>query len=87
MTQQTTERNPFLLMINPEVVLAAVEKSVRLSQLNRHLCRPLDRDVSPTGNVALAADANDTLNAIVTCETAQEIAQEIFQEPEASPSA
>jgi hypothetical protein len=43
MTQQATERNPFMLMINPEVVLAAVEKSVRLGQLNRHLCRPLDR--------------------------------------------
>jgi hypothetical protein len=37
--------NPFMLMIEPEVVLAAVEKSERLSQLNRHLCRPLDRPV------------------------------------------
>lgn len=45
MAQQTTERNPFMLMISPEVVLAAVEKSERLGQLNRHLCRPLDRPV------------------------------------------
>ena len=40
--------NPFMLMLNPEVVLAAMEKSERLSQLNRHLCRPLDRP-APTG--------------------------------------
>jgi hypothetical protein len=38
-----------MLMLNPEVVLAAVEKSERLSQLNRHLCRPLDRPVLPAG--------------------------------------
>ena len=43
MSQQVVERNPFMLLLNPEVVLAAVEKSERLSQLNRHLCRPLDR--------------------------------------------
>jgi hypothetical protein len=48
MTQPATVRNPFMLMLNPEVVLAAVEKSERLGQLNRHLCRPLDRP-APTG--------------------------------------
>ncbi len=45
MAHTTTVRNPFMLMLNPEVILAAVEKSERLSQLNRHLCRPLDRPV------------------------------------------
>ena len=37
------EPNPFMLMINPEVVLAAIENSTRLGQLNSRLCRPLDR--------------------------------------------
>jgi hypothetical protein len=61
MAQQTSERNPFMLMINPEVILAAVEKSERLSQLNRHMCRPLDR---PMGAVAAAAGAaNDEADA------------------------
>jgi hypothetical protein len=32
-----------MLMLQPEVVLAAVQRSERLGQLNRHLCRPLDR--------------------------------------------
>jgi len=35
--------NPFMLLLHPEVVVAAMEKSERLSQLNRHLCRPLDK--------------------------------------------
>lgn len=43
MSQQTTERNPFMLLLHPEAVLAAVQKSERLERLNRHLCRPLDR--------------------------------------------
>jgi hypothetical protein len=59
MTQQATERNPFMLMISPEVVLAAVEKSERLGQLNRHLCRPLDRptQASKAAGETLADDA------------------------------
>lgn len=54
MTQSATVRNPFMLMISPEVVLAAIEKSERLAQLNRHLCRPLDR---PTPSTAGARPA------------------------------
>lgn len=42
MAHQVSERNPFLLMINPELVLAAMAKSERLEALKRHLCRPLD---------------------------------------------
>lgn len=43
MAQQSQVRNPFMLMVQPEVVLAAIESSERLGRLNRHLCRPLDR--------------------------------------------
>jgi hypothetical protein len=43
MAQPTTERNPFMLLVNPQEVITAVEKSERLGRLNRHLCRPLDR--------------------------------------------
>lgn len=43
MSQTTPVPNPFMLMISPEVVLAAMENSERLNKLNRHLCRPLDR--------------------------------------------
>jgi hypothetical protein len=54
MAQQTPHSNPFMLMVNPEVVFAAMEASERLSQLNRHLCRPLDR-VAPAGAEAPSA--------------------------------
>ena len=56
MAHTTTVRNPFMLMLNPEVVLAAVEKSERLSQLNRHLCRPLDRPVLPKADATEVDD-------------------------------
>jgi hypothetical protein len=59
MPQQAAERNPFMLMISPEVVLAAVEKSERLGKLNRHLCRPLDRPVPATAGAAVAEVAAD----------------------------
>lgn len=45
MARITTRSNPFTLMMNPEVVLAAIERSERLGQLNRRICRPLDRPV------------------------------------------
>jgi hypothetical protein len=51
MTQPSQVSNPFMLMVQPEVVLAAIEKSERLSRLNRHLCRPLDRQQA-SGQVA-----------------------------------
>jgi hypothetical protein len=60
MTETTTAFNPFMLMIEPEVVLAAVEKSERLGQLNRHLCRPLDR---PLLNPAAKAEGDDEIEA------------------------
>jgi hypothetical protein len=58
MSQQASPRNPFMLMLNPEVVLAAVEKSERLGQLNRHLCRPLDRQ-APNSARAVDGERDD----------------------------
>lgn len=58
MSQSASARNPFLLMLNPEVVLAAIEKSERLGQLNRHMCRPLDRPTAP-GAPSAEGDADE----------------------------
>jgi len=65
MAHQVSERNPFMLMINPEVVLAAMAKSERLEKLNRHLCRPLDRLVTPAVDASAAEpdDPPDGLNS------------------------
>ncbi|MBC7941672.1 MAG: hypothetical protein H7Z19_18290 [Chitinophagaceae bacterium] len=41
-------------MLNPEVVIAAMEKSQRLNALNRRMCRPLDRVVgSPADAISV----------------------------------
>jgi hypothetical protein len=58
MALTASERNPFMLMLHPEVVLAAIEKSERLGKLNRHLCRPLDRPL-PAGATAAGADRDE----------------------------
>ena len=46
MSQQAQARNPFMLLVNPEVVLAAIENSERLGKLNSKMCRPLDGPVA-----------------------------------------
>jgi hypothetical protein len=44
-TQASSDRNPFALMIQPEAVLKAIERSDALSGLRAHVVRPLDRGV------------------------------------------
>lgn len=39
--------NPFGLMMNPQSILEAVERSERLSGLQRRICRPLDKPIIP----------------------------------------
>lgn len=44
---KTAAANPFALMVNPEVVLRAVERSERLARLSSRICRPLDKSLIP----------------------------------------
>ena len=70
MSHQTPERNPFMLLVHPEAVFAAMEKSERLERLNRHLCRPLDRPVggqsSPVASGEEEADDETILSGAPT---------------------
>lgn len=68
MSQTTPEVNPFMLLVHPEAVFAAMEKSERLSGLNRHLCRPLDRPMGPQAGAAASGDddAEPDLPDVVT---------------------
>ena len=43
MRKATLQANPFMLMMDPQTVLAAVERSERLARLQRRVCRPLDK--------------------------------------------
>jgi hypothetical protein len=69
MAQTSAVGNPFMMMLDPEVVLAAIERSEHLGKLERRLCRPLDRHLvgSPAADDAaqreegLAPDRDDDL--------------------------
>jgi hypothetical protein len=39
--------NPFQLMVNPMAVMQAIETSENLAQLERRVCRPLDKPILP----------------------------------------
>lgn len=43
MDRTSAVTNPFVLMINPETVFAAIERSDRLARLQSTICRPLDK--------------------------------------------
>lgn len=62
MSYQAPQHNPFMLLLQPEVVLAAIENSEHLSRLNRHLCRPLDR-LLPGQVAAEEADEREAADA------------------------
>lgn len=57
MQHQGLVANPFALMMEPEAVLQAVERSDRLNRLQRRVCRPLDKPLIPKiGDDAQAYD-------------------------------
>jgi hypothetical protein len=41
--------NPFALLMDPEAVFRAIEKSERLERLHSRICRPLDKPLLPVG--------------------------------------
>jgi hypothetical protein len=57
--EQTTAyvSNPFMLMLHPEEVLAAMERSDALGRLNRRTCHPLDRIVPPVADAPAPKNA------------------------------
>lgn len=66
MPHQTDVRNPFMLLICPEVVLAAIENSERLGKLNRKLCRPLDGPMPTAGNADSTEETGEEIELSIT---------------------
>jgi len=56
--KSTTVANvhPFAVMLNPEAVLQAVERSERMQRLQRRVCRPLDKPLIPRISALQAFD-------------------------------
>jgi hypothetical protein len=67
MRQTQIAANPFMMMMTPELVLNAMERSERLNGLARRVCRPLDRPLIPkmldgellNDDAAIDADTSD----------------------------
>jgi hypothetical protein len=61
MDKPTQVANPFALMLNPDEVLAAMERSERLGLLQRRICKPLDKPMIPheTGEAVTSDDDLD----------------------------
>ncbi|MEP7301254.1 MAG: hypothetical protein ABI699_06975 [Caldimonas sp.] len=60
--------NPFVLMIEPERVFAAIERSDRLARLQSTICRPLDKPRPEKPVVELKA-FDDEIEAIETVDS------------------
>lgn len=75
MQKQSLYANPFALMMDPQAVLEAMERSERLNRLQSRVCRPLDKPLIPVVNGVevvgddLEADALDIdLGADITAQ-------------------
>lgn len=65
MTTAAPASNPFALMMNPEAVFAALERSDRLARLQSRICRPLDKPLIAHSDADADADAFDrTVDAL-----------------------
>ena len=51
--------NPFSLMMEPEVVLKAMQRSQTLRGLRRHQLRPLDKPLIPFASKPVASDGRE----------------------------
>ena len=51
--------NPFSLMMEPEVVIKAMERSQTLRGLRRHKLRPLDKPLIPYATKPVASDGRE----------------------------
>jgi hypothetical protein len=54
--------NPFALLMDPESIFRAIEKSERLERLHSRVCRPLDKPLLPVVSGEDAETALDDLD-------------------------
>ena len=55
MPQTRIVSNPFALMMDPAAVIAAVQRSERLSRLQSRICRPLDKPLTTPADAETAS--------------------------------
>jgi hypothetical protein len=74
MQKQSLYANPFALMMDPQAVLEAMERSERLNRLQSRVCRPLDKPLIPlvAGDSQASSDMDVDDSADVEEESAAE---------------
>ncbi len=63
MTETSVAGNPFALMIAPEAIFAAIERSERLARLKSTICHPLDKP-RPQPQAAELSDFDQQVDAV-----------------------
>jgi hypothetical protein len=70
--------NPFVMMTDPETILAAVERSERLNRLSSRIYRPLDRPLIPkVGAKALADFDREIDDAVIEDDVLEALGAEL----------
>lgn len=57
-----TVPNPFALMMDPEAVFQAIERSGRLARLHSRICRPLDNPARAHQGEEAEGDSRDVID-------------------------
>jgi hypothetical protein len=68
--------NPFVMMTDPETILAAVERSERLNRLSSRIYRPLDRPLIPKVGAKALADFDREIDDAVIEDEAIDIPED-----------
>lgn len=76
MNTSTHALNPFSLMMEPELVLQTMERSLQLRGLRRHKLRPLDKPLIPYTKEAIASRA--AFDAAIDAEDMEALADSDF---------
>jgi hypothetical protein len=70
MQKQSIYANPFALMMDPQAVIEAMERSERLNHLQSRICRPLDKPLIPLAADEAASFDSDIDSADIEAEEA-----------------
>ncbi|PZO20249.1 MAG: hypothetical protein DCF26_03585 [Burkholderiales bacterium] len=73
MSTTSSRLNPFVLMLDPEAVIHAMESSANLRGLRQRICRPLDKPLIPK----IFAAARD-FDAVIEAEEFMDSGAELY---------
>lgn len=75
MSTASSRLNPFVLMLDPEAVIHAMETSANLQGLRQRVCRPLDKPLIPK-----IFDAARDFDAVIEAEEFMDSGAELYVE-------